>query len=363
MLGMLVLLYLAWDWARQPSTWRWLADDAGAADTGATSEVPAKTAQAGPVGTARNAKSTQGPPPAEALPDAKPPAAEPTATGPTDEDPEEQAGAVEAFQAVTDKTLSIGPEEMFAYKRLLQWVVHQPASVMRKRARTDLTLHDFMTTPDKCRGALVEMVLDARLIRSTEFQASDGTDLFEVWGTRDNTGSWLYDAVVVGLPQGMPVGRRIDERVRFVGYFFKLQAYHAAGAAPHAPPLVAPVFIGRLIWIKAPPSPPRQGDASWTIFAIVGFAMIICAHFAWMFLRPKRRVSSIRQIGRPRPGALTIEEWFEKADEGADPQAGASGHEQAPPSPANPPAASEDSGHAPGEPPSHPLDGRVGGEG
>jgi hypothetical protein len=58
----------------------------------------------------------------------------------------------------------------------------------------------------------------------------------------------LYDTIVVDLPKGMPIGTRISEQVRFVGYFFKVQAYQPALAKPRDPPLPAPMLIGRLVW-------------------------------------------------------------------------------------------------------------------
>ena len=73
--------------------------------------------------------------------------------GPTDEDEEEAAEAREEFQAVTDGTLAMPLQDMFAYRRVVQWVKNQPTSLLEKRARTDLTFNDLMLSPDECRGA------------------------------------------------------------------------------------------------------------------------------------------------------------------------------------------------------------------
>jgi hypothetical protein len=340
MLLMLAVLYMLVVWAQDPKTWRWFADDPGAEKGGQA------MAEAGPD---PNAGADH--PPAEQ------PAAEPAAKGPTDEDPEEQAAIRDEFQAITDKTLQILDEEMFAYKRIVQWVVNQPASLMRKRAHTDLSFNDFMLAPDKHRGALVELLLDAKLVRTSEFRASDGTDLFEVWGITPESGSWLYATMVVGLPQGMPVATRINERCRFVGYFFKLQGYHEANAKPHAPPLAAPMLIGRLIWIKAPAPAPAKWDASWTAIAAVGFALVVGLHMLWIFLRPRRRKSGMRPIRGPKPGAITMEEWFEKAEEGSAP---IGDDAQADP---NAPTGGNDKLAKTDGPFSHPLDGDIAGGG
>jgi hypothetical protein len=397
MLGMLVLLYLAWDFARQPSTWRWLAGDVGAegadaqdipgspkreldtAKPNAATAVPAKKpspSEADKKGAAPQQSSVEadkkGVSPEQAIAETdkrgsapeQPPAAESAAKGPTDEDPEEREGALNEFQAITDKTLDVQPEEMFVYKRMVQWVVNQPTAVLRKRAHTDLTFHDFMTSPDKHRGEIVELVLDARLIRSTQWHATDGTDLYEVWGFAADSGSWLYNAIVLGLPPGMPVGQRVNERVRFVGYFFKLQGYYEAGAKPRAAPLVAPLLIGRLIWIQAPSAPSTKSDATWTAIAIVGFALVVCLHFLWLFLRPKRSRSSMRPIGRPKPDALSMDQWLDKAEEDAAPINDVEdGHNEESPDVTRKPGPTGGNGEGTGEPYSHPLDGDDGGGG
>ena len=127
MLMMLAVLYMLLVWARDPNTWRWFADEPRAEANGQP------VAKGGP----------EPKPEAKGEPAQPQPAAEPAVKGPTDEDPEEQAAVREEFQAITDKSLQILPHEMVPYKRVLQWVVNQPISVMEKRARTDLTFDNF----------------------------------------------------------------------------------------------------------------------------------------------------------------------------------------------------------------------------
>jgi len=338
----LAVLYMLLDWARDPNVWRWFADEQGGEEPAGLeafhAEQPAAQGQAGP----------------------QEPAAEPAAKGPTDEDPEEQTAIREEFQAITDRKLQINPEEMFAYRRVLQWVLNQPASLMRKRARKDLTFNEFMLSPDKYRGALVELVLNAGLVTECDLRSPDGSDLYELWGHSVDSGSWLYDTVVVNLPEGMPVGRRINERVRFVGYFFKLQGYHEASAKPHAPPLSAPMFIGRLIWIRPEPPAPSAWNATWALVAVGGFALVVVLQLAWLFFGPRRRKPRIRPVGEPKPGALSINDWIEQAGEGTAPASDEP--EETPPSP-DPGADRGGNGEGKGELFSHPLDGEPGGGG
>src|SRR5262245_22373440 len=51
--------------------------------------------------------------------------AEQVTPGPTDADPEEREGATEQFQAISDRTIELGREEMPAYWRLFAWTEHQ----------------------------------------------------------------------------------------------------------------------------------------------------------------------------------------------------------------------------------------------
>lgn len=296
MLLLLAVLYMLIVRARDPNTWRWFAAESGPDAVADTAAEP-------------------GSPPEAAPKTAEPPGPELVANGPTDEDPEEQAAIHDEFQAITDKTLQIQEEEMFAYKRVVQWVVNQPMAVMRRRARKDLTFNDFMLSPDKHRGALVELVLDAKMVRPTEYRATDGSDLYEIWGVTTDSGAWLYAAITVGLPEGMPTAMRISERVRFVGYFFKLQGYYEANAKPHAPPLAAPMLIGRVTWIQTPAPPREHWEASWTVLAAVGFVLVIGVQFLWLVMRPRRRASGIRPVAGSQAKTTSLDAWFENAED------------------------------------------------
>jgi hypothetical protein len=184
--------------------------------------------------------------------------------------------------------------------------------------------------------------------------------LYEVWGHSVDSGSWLYSFVVANLPEGMPVGRRVNERVRFVGYFLKLQGYHEAGAKPRAAPLSAPMFIGRLIWIRPEPPAPSAWNATWALVLVGGFALVVVLQLAWLFFGPKRRKPRIRPLGELKPGTLAVDEWINQTDEGDGPA-----HDDSPETPPSPEqgAGSGGNGKGKGELFPHPLDGEPGGGG
>jgi len=242
--------------------------------------------------------------------------------GPTDEDQEEANAAQEEFQAITDGTLEIRPEEMFAYKRLLQWVLNQPASLLEKRATTDVTLNELMLSPGEHRGALVKLNLNARMIVEDKRNAPKafGFPIYEIWGSTAESGVWLYDVAVVDLPQGLPVGRRIKQEVRVVGYFLKLQGYFPAKAKPGSRPEKAPLLVGRVLWAE-PAARLEAADTNWSwVWGILGLFLVwIGVRVGLLLFRRPRRPRTVVTRSR-RPGAMPIEDWFEQAAVGAAPE-------------------------------------------
>lgn len=240
--------------------------------------------------------------------------------GPTDEDQEEAEAFQEEAQAITDHTLSILPEEMFAYSRLVQWVINQPVWAMRSRARTDVLFSDLMHSPESYRGTLLELTLNARMIRKYEDPRLLAFPLYEIWGFTSSSGAWLYCAVVVDLPEGLKIGTRIHERIRVVGYFLKLQGYYPGKARPDSRPLSAPLVIGRIAWASAAP-PERHGTAWLWAWALLGaFVLLVALRFALLGLARRRRRPSPVVAGTPGATGMTVDEWFERAAAGTAPE-------------------------------------------
>jgi len=249
-------------------------------------------------------------PPSAAAPQPKP--APEVPLGPADEDPEEADAAREEFQAITDSTLKISVGEMFAYERVVQWVINQPVSVMQKRARTDVRFNDLMLSPDEYRGKLVELTLNARMIRKHEDRGSFGFPLYEVWGFAADSGAWLYDAIVVDLPESLKEASRVNVKIRVVGYFFKLQGYYPARAKPGARAERAPLVIGRVVW--AEPGRPETASGTWPWGWIVLGAMVTLVALWWGLTALGRRPGPRRMVASTRrPGAISMDEWLDQA--------------------------------------------------
>ena len=278
-LGMLVIVALLIARMGEPGTWRWLAGD-------------------------------NGPPPAK-RPTA-PPAPIPPATGPTDEDPDQAEMAREEFQALTDGSLELRREEMEPYYRLVFWVKNQSFERLWRRAKKDLIYTNFYDSPDKYRGKLAALDVDVRQVLDAG-KGRDGTQLYELRGFTAHSWGRPYFLIVIDLPKGMPVGPSVHERVKFAGYFLKLQGYEPAEAKPGDPIQKGPLLIGRIEW-KPPVAAPVEESRDWiwwvALLAIVG--LVLAVRFFYWKLKPRRpaRPSAVSPEGEE----FSIESWLDNPD-------------------------------------------------
>jgi hypothetical protein len=238
----------------------------------------------------------------------------------TDEDGEQRTAAVEEFQAITDGTLETQPEEMPAYWRLMSWVHNQSLVQMKRRAQQNVVFADMVHRPNAHRGGLLQLDLHVRRILSYDVPSNPlGIErLYELWGSTNESRAWLYVAVVPELPQGTPVGPDIDERMTLCGYFFKLQGYREAGAAPRDKPLLAPLLLGRAEWHWEVDSLPRSTSVPWSWWVFALAALLVGGRACWSLLRPKRPPTDAA------PGAasrLGYQEWMDGicSQEASDP--------------------------------------------
>jgi hypothetical protein len=239
MIVMLAVLVLLISRAADPRTWTWLTGEHEAA---------------------------QDPKPATSPVATQPPKSEPESVtpGPTDTDPDEREGAREQFQALSDGSTELGREEMPAYWRLFAWTDRQSFAQMSGRATSNVVLNQFIQTPDEQRGQLIRLDLNIRRVLAYDAPANSAgvKKVYEIWGWTTESKAWLYCVLTAHLPPGMPTGPDVYEHATFVGYFLKVQGYHAAGAAPKDKPLMAPLLIGRLAPPVARPVQPAN-DFSW----------------------------------------------------------------------------------------------------
>jgi hypothetical protein len=241
----------------------------------------------------------------------------PLPTGPTDLDEEEREGAREEFQAVTDRTFEMHPEEMNAYWRLFSWAQNQSVAGLSKRAVKDVVYNDFIQTPDDFRGRLVALDLNVRrVLRGPATRNRVGIkNVYEVVGFTTESQAWLYFCLAADLPKGMPVGSTVEENATFYGYFLKLQDYYRAGASPDEKPLTAPVLIGRLVWHSAAAAEARGETFSQFFWAAIMGAGLLVAGGIWLVVRMGGKSSG--NAGRVLPvPAVPMDQWLEGAEEG-----------------------------------------------
>lgn len=293
-LVMLAVLYMLIVRAADPKTWGWLAKVDGQNQT-----APDANAAAAP------SKAEEPSPPTEPAP-----------TGPTDEESEQQEAAREEFQAITDGSLRLGPEEMEAYDRLVEWVKNQSFATLERRAKKGLWYTDLYDSPDEHRGQLVALDLEIRRANSVG-ESRYGVKLWEAWGLTEESRGRLYDVIVLDYPKEMPLGFNIYTKAKFAGYFLKLQGYESGGSKPGQSPDRAPMLIGRLQWqpmaVAAPPVDARE-EWLWGggLLALVGLVFLV----RWLYYKRARksRCSEVPSVlGRsPEGEAVPIDRWLEE---------------------------------------------------
>jgi hypothetical protein len=307
MLGILILLVLQ---ARREETWYWLTGDGKKQ----AATVDAKAPEVLPKATAKHD--------------------EPIEQRQTDLDPEEWAAINYEFQAISDRTLTILPEEMPAYWRIFGWSGRQTLAEMQKRAKKLPLMNDFAMRPDEQRGKLFTLDLNVRRILSypAPENAAGVTKVYEIFGWTNESQAWPYIVLTSQLPPGMPEGVDVFERARFTGYFFKLQGYHEAGAKPNASPLSAPLLIGQMSWLPSAPvavNPPAPPWVIWVGLAICG--MIAVRLFMFMLSwRRGARTPTRPPVERAASGPADVQGWLASASDNASTAASANAAEEPP---------------------------------
>ena len=335
-LMLLVLFTMISRLRNNPNMLDWLLRDHGE-DAQIMRHAPAGDALAGTASAATSPDPQPTiPPPVDAAQKPAAAAASTTATGTAasgsaslpeefflDQDPEERDAIREEFQAVSDGRFAREVIEMAAYLRLVRWARTQSWQQMLSRAGKGFVYTDFVQSPDRFRGKLLTMKLDARrVLPCPEITDPDDPDkklvLYEVWGSTKESRSFPYVFVVLDLPDGMAYGPEVQENVRVAGYFFGLQGYYSSYSKPGSAPLRAPMFIGRLEWVK--PQPVQLNSTDWNIVWAVGggVALIVVGTLGYLAFRSRR--GPPRLAGdRLEPAKMTMDEWLNQAEVGDAP--------------------------------------------
>jgi hypothetical protein len=216
-------------------------------------------------------------------------------------------------------------EEMPAYWRVFNWVEHQSLSQLMGRSDQTAVLNQFIQRPDEQRGKLFQFDLNVRRVMSYDAppNAAGIEKVYEVTGWTTESKAWLYVVLTAHLPEGMPVGPDVNERVSFAGYFLKLQGYHAAGAGPRDKPLVAPVLIGRMSWHEQPVA--RRSavydelEKYWpaAVASVVAVSVLLTCFLTWVLLhREARPAPRMVATGSAASGNTSLQDWLAQAERG-----------------------------------------------
>jgi hypothetical protein len=245
-----------------------------------------------------------------------PKAVVPEATGDTDEDPDQAEMARDEFQAMTDGTTGLGPEEMVPYNRLVFWVKNQPFARLWARGKKNPAYTYLYDRPEDHRGMLASLDVEIRLVRKAG-KNEYGVALNEVWATTKQSGDRMYDLIVVGLPAKLPLDKPIREPARFAGYFLKLQGYHPGLSKPDQPPEKAPLLIGRIEWTPAAAAPEADTWQEWIWGgAVLGLVVVILA-VRFVLGRRRPRVPPRGILNAPSDAVIPVEVWLEHAGFGS----------------------------------------------
>src|SRR5262249_49191135 len=133
--------------------------------------------------------------------------------------------------------------EARAYDYVVRFANSVPEASFRAGARKDLTFgHLLSPESNKYRGETV--LVEGRLkrirdIKPTAVLSADGIEhLYEGWIRSDVHPDYFWCVLFTELPAELQVAEELDQRVTFVGYFFKVYRYAVKDGARRSPMLI-----------------------------------------------------------------------------------------------------------------------------
>jgi hypothetical protein len=271
LIGLLAVMFMIMNRAKDPHTWEWLTSESADADSSMEPEMQAGDETQGGEDGQRQDGNVVSNIESEQID---------KSMRPTDQDPEESEAAVEEFQAVSDRAPLLR-EEMPSYWRLLNWARNQSIDELKGRSRRAAVFTDFVEAPDHHRGKLVHLRL--HVMRSLSYETPDSPigvkRLYEAWGWTEESGPWLYVVVFPEIPPGMPIGPDVRAEISFDGYFLKLMSYESHQSL--GKPLFAPLLLGQVEWHPIQATSPS--NASWFLMtAGAGGIILLTVVLRWI---------------------------------------------------------------------------------
>ncbi len=203
------------------------------------------------------------------------------------------------LSTVRDKTRAI-PKG--AYFHLLELALRIPVQQLEAAAVRNPPLAELVRYPERFRGKPV--MLQGYVRRITLIDPGPNRlglrSLYEcaVFSDEFDRNPWIF--VVVHVPEQMPKGDNLAERVTATGFFLKLWAYRAGDGLRFAPLLIGP----RLVWHPAPAG--GLGTLNVVLFVLLVSLVAVFAAVLWWSARSRRRIEAVmtRSVGTEKQPPL-----------------------------------------------------------
>jgi hypothetical protein len=187
-------------------------------------------------------------------------------------------------------------DEARSYDYLLLTAHKTDQSAFAKSGRRDLTYAHLLEEPVKYRGAIVHVEGRMRRLRqfdATRLAAKEGVPvLYEGWVFPDGNFGNPYCIITSELPDGMKIGEKVDYKVTFDGYFFKVYRYKAGDANR-----IAPLLIGRGLQLieTSPIATQPETDEFGGLFTVpllgvLASTVLLALGMGWWYRRGDRTV-------------------------------------------------------------------------
>ena len=154
------------------------------------------------------------------------------------------------------------------------------------------TFVDLFQNPDRYRGQPVTLRGHVRrIVKHPSDKKHPGAETrYEAWVYTQNSQTNPAVIVFTSLPQGMPMGDHILERVAVTGYFFKLYGYDARDTTRLAPMILA----SRLEWFPGEEEVQREISPV-LLAAVVGMVLMALVVILWLIKRTAYKNRQFRE--------------------------------------------------------------------
>lgn len=192
---------------------------------------------------------------------------------------------------VNDDNIGVRFSESAAFFRVLAQARDVPLDALEQAGRQDISFVVLMTDSAQFRGLPLSVNGVARRIRKIPANANDfGIEAFyEAWVFTEESGENPYRLLAINVPDDLPMGESVEVPVQFTGYFFKREGYRSVGGLHKAP-----LLIGNYLRVVRPEEETDRSVAAQGLGMVpyvVGFAVIVATALGitiWLFSKADR---------------------------------------------------------------------------